>query len=133
MGRYWHHRAARSTKIISELARILHEGGRTMLLIYRHFNHLIKNQSLIVRLQFVRVVLSTIFCQEQNIAPKIQILHAIPGLEYAAMKHFTVILLLILLSASAHAGGVYQEPDAFIAEVFADKPPKAGWSGRIQS
>ena len=42
------------------------------------------------------------------------------------MKHFTVILLLILLSASAHAGGVYQEPDAFIAEVFADKPPKAG-------
>jgi len=39
------------------LARILHEGGRTMLWIYRHFNHLIKNRSLIVRLQFVRVVL----------------------------------------------------------------------------
>jgi Na+-translocating ferredoxin:NAD+ oxidoreductase RnfG subunit len=42
------------------------------------------------------------------------------------MKHFTVILLLILLSANAIAGGVYQEPDAFIAEVYADKPPKAG-------
>jgi hypothetical protein len=39
------------------LARILHEGGRIMLLIYRHLNHLIKNQSLIVSLQFVRVVL----------------------------------------------------------------------------
>jgi len=34
------------------LARVLHEGGRTMLWIYRHFNHLIKSQSLIVRLQF---------------------------------------------------------------------------------
>ena len=41
----------------SDLARILHEGGRTMLWIYRHLNHLIKNQSLIVRLQFVRAVL----------------------------------------------------------------------------
>jgi len=46
-------------------------------------------------------------------------------LEYAAMKHFAVILLLLLLSAHALAGGVYQEPDAFIAEVFADKQPKA--------
>jgi len=42
------------------------------------------------------------------------------------MKHFAVILLLILLSAHVLAGGVYQEPDAFIAEVFADNPPKAG-------
>jgi len=41
------------------------------------------------------------------------------------MKNAAFILLLTLLSASAHAGGVYQEPDAFIAEVFADKPPKA--------
>jgi hypothetical protein len=29
------------------------------------------------------------------------------------------------LSAVAVAGGVYQQPDDFIAEVFADKPPKA--------
>ena len=41
------------------------------------------------------------------------------------MRHFAAILLLLLLSAHALAGGVYQEPDAFIAEVFADKPPKA--------
>ena len=46
-------------------------------------------------------------------------------IEYAAMKNAAFILLLTLLSASAHAGGVYQEPDAFIAEVFADNPPKA--------
>ena len=46
-------------------------------------------------------------------------------IEYAAMKHFAAILLLLLLSAHALAGGVYQEPDAFIAEVFSDKPPKA--------
>ena len=76
---------------IEWLARILHEGGRTMLWIYRHINHLIKNQSLIVRLQFIRVVLRTIFCQEQNIAqaPKIQILHAIPGL--ARISHQILI------------------------------------------
>ena len=30
---------------LHHLARILHEGGRTLLLIYRHFNHLIKSQS----------------------------------------------------------------------------------------
>ena len=44
------------------------------------------------------------------------------------MKISAVILLLSLfslLSANALAGGVYQEPDAFIAEVFADNPPKA--------
>ena len=46
-------------------------------------------------------------------------------IEYATMKNTAFILLLTLLSAIAHAGGVYQEPDAFIAEVFADKPPKA--------
>jgi len=46
-------------------------------------------------------------------------------LEYAAMKKPAFILLLSLLSASAFAGGVYQEPDAFIAEVFAENPPKA--------
>jgi hypothetical protein len=41
------------------------------------------------------------------------------------MKQPAFILLLSLLSANLLAGGVYQEPDAFIAEVFADKPPKA--------
>ena len=41
------------------------------------------------------------------------------------MKNAVFIMLLTLLTASAHAGGVYQEPDAFIAEVFADDPPKA--------
>ena len=46
-------------------------------------------------------------------------------LEYAAMIRLTFILLLPLLSANALAGGVYQQPDAFIAEVFADNPPKA--------
>jgi len=49
-----------------------------------------------------------------------------PGdIEYAAMKNFVFILLLTLFSGMTLAGGVYQEPDAFIAEVFADKPPKA--------
>ena len=41
------------------------------------------------------------------------------------MKKPVFILLLSLLSANAFAGGVYQEPDAFIAEVFAENPPKA--------
>ena len=41
------------------------------------------------------------------------------------MKNIAVILLLLLLSTNVPAGGVYQEPDAFIAEVFADNPPKA--------
>ena len=36
-----------------------------------------------------------------------------------------VILLFLLTATHVHAGGVYQEPDAFIAEVFADNPPKA--------
>jgi hypothetical protein len=40
------------------------------------------------------------------------------------MKYFIHLLILTLISANAVAGGVYQEPDAFIAEVFADKPPK---------
>lgn len=41
------------------------------------------------------------------------------------MKNFAPILLFALLVTPVFAGGVYQEPDAFIAEVFADKPPKA--------
>jgi hypothetical protein len=45
-------------------------------------------------------------------------------IEYMTMRYFIHLFLLILISASAVAGGVYQEPDAFIAEVFADKPPK---------
>ncbi len=40
------------------------------------------------------------------------------------MRLFIHLLLLTLISASAVAGGVYQEPDAFIADAFADKPPK---------
>ncbi len=46
-------------------------------------------------------------------------------IEYAAMKNFALLLWLSLLSTTVVAGGVYQEPDVFIAEVFADKPPKA--------
>ena len=50
----------------------------------------------------------------------------LPGdIEYAAMKISAFILLLSQLPSLAFAGGVYQEPDAFIAEVFADKPPEA--------
>jgi Na+-translocating ferredoxin:NAD+ oxidoreductase RnfG subunit len=41
------------------------------------------------------------------------------------MKKTAFILLFSLLSARLFAGGVYQEPDAFIAETFADNPPKA--------
>lgn len=41
------------------------------------------------------------------------------------MKNFAAILLLLLFSANVPAGGVYQEPEAFIAEAFTDKPPKA--------
>jgi hypothetical protein len=40
------------------------------------------------------------------------------------MRYFVYLLLLSVFSATAIAGGVYQEPDAFIAEVFADEPPK---------
>lgn len=47
-------------------------------------------------------------------------------IEYAAMKNFAFILLFSLLSASATAGGVYQEPEAFIAEVFGDNVPSPG-------
>ncbi len=42
------------------------------------------------------------------------------------MKILAFIIGLSLLSTTAVAGGVYQEPDAFIAEVFADDPPKPG-------
>ena len=45
-------------------------------------------------------------------------------IEYAAMKVFALILWLSLLPTAVFSGGVYQEPDAFIAEVFADAPPK---------
>ncbi len=41
------------------------------------------------------------------------------------MKYIALILYLSLLSPGVLAGGVYQEPDAFIAEVFAEQPPKA--------
>ena len=47
-------------------------------------------------------------------------------IEYAAMKIFAFIIWLSLLSTTVVAGGVYQEPDAFIAEAFADDPPKPG-------
>jgi hypothetical protein len=42
-----------SGKVIINLARILHEGGRTLLWISRDFCHSIAIQSFIVRLQFV--------------------------------------------------------------------------------
>lgn len=42
------------------------------------------------------------------------------------MKKVAFILLLSLHSMAIFAGGTYQEPDAFIAEIFSDKPPKAG-------
>lgn len=38
---------------------------------------------------------------------------------------FLLLLALGLLPATAGAGGVYQEPDAFIAQVFDGQPPKA--------
>ena len=41
------------------------------------------------------------------------------------MKNFAFIIWLSLLSTTTAAGGVYQEPDAFIGEVFKDTPPKA--------
>lgn len=41
------------------------------------------------------------------------------------MKKYAPLLILLLLSFDGFAGGVYQEPDAFIAEAFADNPPKA--------
>ena len=42
------------------------------------------------------------------------------------MTRLVALLLLSLLATMLSAGGVYQEPDAFIAEVFDDNPPKAG-------
>ena len=45
-------------------------------------------------------------------------------IEYVIMRYIFHLLLLALFSATAVAGGVYQEPDAFIAEAFADNPPK---------
>jgi len=40
------------------------------------------------------------------------------------MKKFAVTIWLLLLPTTVFAGGVYQTPEAFIAEVFADDPPK---------
>ena len=47
------------------------------------------------------------------------------------MKNFLLAFWISLLSAPVVAGGVYQEPDAFIAEVFENNPPKAAviWPG----
>jgi hypothetical protein len=42
------------------------------------------------------------------------------------MTRLVTLLLLSLLAFKVSAGGVYQEPDAFIAEVFDNDPPKAG-------
>jgi hypothetical protein len=41
------------------------------------------------------------------------------------MTRLVTLLLLSLLAFKVSAGGVYQEPDAFIAEVFDNDPPKA--------
>jgi len=38
--------------------------------------------------------------------------------------HIIFIILSILTSAGVPAGGVYQEPDEFIDQVFANEPPK---------
>jgi hypothetical protein len=40
------------------------------------------------------------------------------------MKNFALTTWLLLLSTTVVAGGVYQTPEAFIAEVFAKNPPK---------
>jgi len=42
------------------------------------------------------------------------------------MKKFALTIWLMLLVSAVSAGGVYQEPDAFIAEAFAGSPPKPG-------
>ncbi len=41
------------------------------------------------------------------------------------MKSLVIALTLVFTSHAVVAGGVYQEPDAFIAEVFGDNIPKA--------
>ena len=41
------------------------------------------------------------------------------------MKKYVLILLLLSFSTTGLAGGVYQEPDAFITEAFSGQPPKA--------
>ncbi len=35
-----------------------------------------------------------------------------------------ILLFALLITCNANAGGVYQEPDAFVAETFNDQPPK---------
>ena len=50
------------------------------------------------------------------------------NVKFAAMKNYckiTALFLLALISVPVVAGGVYQEPDDFINEVFDNKPPKA--------
>ena len=44
---------------------------------------------------------------------------------YHAMKKYFLSLLLLSFSVTGFAGGVYQEPDAFISEAFLGHPPKA--------
>ena len=56
---------------IEQFARLLHEGGYTILFIYRHFNHLCNKQRDIFQLQLV---------------PKIQILGATSGLGWAGRE-----------------------------------------------
>lgn len=41
------------------------------------------------------------------------------------MKKYVLLLLLLSFSVTGLAGGVYQEPDAFVTEAFAGHPPKA--------
>ena len=41
------------------------------------------------------------------------------------MTRLVPLLLFSLLAFNVSAGGVYQEPDAFVAEVFDNDPPKA--------
>ncbi len=41
------------------------------------------------------------------------------------MKKYLLSLLLFSFSVTTLAGGVYQEPDAFVSEAFSGQPPKA--------
>lgn len=41
------------------------------------------------------------------------------------MKKYVLLLLLLSFATTGRAGGVYQEPDAFITEAFSGQPPKA--------
>lgn len=48
----------------------------------------------------------------------------LPVIRVYAMRNLMLCMLLSFSIASANAGGVYQEPDAFINEVFDNAPPK---------